>query len=195
VSFKVVQGQKGLQADAGRSSLSNSGRSSTPAEAILRCVFVHPGESRRRKLAAIVEVALRIGGEGDDPSLSNPACTTSAVSTCRACCRTAWPGTSGRSCFSIISAGPFRRGAGHGRAPHPHIGLATVTYLFDGAVEHRDNLGSVQTIRAGDVNWMTAGRGIAHVRTHAGPGARPPATTYMASDGGGVARDAEENCA
>src|SRR5271168_2577939 len=46
--------------------------------------------------------------------------------------------------------------------PHPHIGLATVTYLFSGAVVHRDTLGSVQAITAGDVNWMTAGRGIAH---------------------------------
>jgi redox-sensitive bicupin YhaK (pirin superfamily) len=46
--------------------------------------------------------------------------------------------------------------------PHPHIGLATVTYLFDGAMVHRDSLGSVQTIEPGDVNWMTAGRGIVH---------------------------------
>ncbi|HXS05761.1 MAG TPA: pirin family protein [Rhizomicrobium sp.] len=46
--------------------------------------------------------------------------------------------------------------------PHPHIGLATVTYLFDGAQMHRDTLGSVQEIKPGDVNWMTAGRGIAH---------------------------------
>jgi len=46
--------------------------------------------------------------------------------------------------------------------PHPHIGLATVTYLFDGEILHRDSLGSVQPIRPGDVNWMTAGRGIAH---------------------------------
>jgi redox-sensitive bicupin YhaK (pirin superfamily) len=47
-------------------------------------------------------------------------------------------------------------------APHPHIGLATVTYLFEGEVLHRDSLGVVQPIRPGDVNWMTAGRGIAH---------------------------------
>lgn len=46
--------------------------------------------------------------------------------------------------------------------PHPHIGLATVTYLFDGTINHRDSIGSVQQIRPGDVNWMTAGRGIAH---------------------------------
>lgn len=47
-------------------------------------------------------------------------------------------------------------------APHPHIGLATVTYLFEGEILHRDSLGVVQPIRPGDVNWMTAGRGIAH---------------------------------
>jgi redox-sensitive bicupin YhaK (pirin superfamily) len=46
--------------------------------------------------------------------------------------------------------------------PHPHIGLATVTYLFEGEILHRDSLGSVQAIRPGDVNWMVAGRGIAH---------------------------------
>jgi len=46
--------------------------------------------------------------------------------------------------------------------PHPHIGLATVTYLFEGEILHRDSLGTVQPIRAGDVNWMTAGRGIVH---------------------------------
>lgn len=46
--------------------------------------------------------------------------------------------------------------------PHPHIGLATVTYLLQGEMLHRDSLGNVQTIVAGDVNWMTAGRGIVH---------------------------------
>lgn len=46
--------------------------------------------------------------------------------------------------------------------PHPHIGLATVSYLWEGAMMHRDSLGSVQEIRPGDVNWMTAGRGIVH---------------------------------
>lgn len=46
--------------------------------------------------------------------------------------------------------------------PHPHIGLATVTYLFEGSIFHRDTLGSAQDIVPGDVNWMTAGRGIAH---------------------------------
>lgn len=46
--------------------------------------------------------------------------------------------------------------------PHPHVCLATVTYLFEGEIEHRDSLGVVQTIRPGDVNWMTAGSGIVH---------------------------------
>jgi redox-sensitive bicupin YhaK (pirin superfamily) len=46
--------------------------------------------------------------------------------------------------------------------PHPHIGLATVTYLFDGEILHRDSLGTVQPIKPGAVNWMTAGRGIVH---------------------------------
>ena len=46
--------------------------------------------------------------------------------------------------------------------PHPHIGLATVTYLFDGAILHRDSLGSVQEILPGAINWMTTGSGIVH---------------------------------
>lgn len=53
-------------------------------------------------------------------------------------------------------------GRGMDVRPHPHIGLETVTYLFDGAILHRDSLGSVQSITPGAVNWMTAGRGIAH---------------------------------
>lgn len=60
--------------------------------------------------------------------------------------------------------GPARFGPGAGVAvrAHPHIGLATVTWLFEGALVHRDNLGNVQVIEPGEVNWMTAGRGIAH---------------------------------
>jgi redox-sensitive bicupin YhaK (pirin superfamily) len=53
-------------------------------------------------------------------------------------------------------------GEGMDVRPHPHIGLATVTYLFEGEIIHRDSLGSCQPIRPGDINWMTAGRGIAH---------------------------------
>jgi redox-sensitive bicupin YhaK (pirin superfamily) len=63
-------------------------------------------------------------------------------------------------------AGPVVMDADTGRQadvrPHPHIGLSTVSYLMGGAVRHRDNLGYDQVIHPGDVNWMTAGRGIVH---------------------------------
>jgi redox-sensitive bicupin YhaK (pirin superfamily) len=58
--------------------------------------------------------------------------------------------------------GAFAAGRGLDVPPHPHIGLATVTYLFDGEIVHRDSLGSLQPIRPADINWMTAGRGIVH---------------------------------
>ena len=60
--------------------------------------------------------------------------------------------------------GPVVLGEGRGLdvRPHPHIGLATVTYLIDGEILHRDSLGNAQPIRPGAVNWMTAGRGIVH---------------------------------
>jgi len=60
--------------------------------------------------------------------------------------------------------GPTVLAAGQGVdvPPHPHIGLATVTYLYDGSILHRDSLGSLQEIFPGDVNWMTAGKGIVH---------------------------------
>lgn len=60
--------------------------------------------------------------------------------------------------------GPAAMERGHGMdvRPHPHIALATVTYLFEGEIIHRDTLGSERAIHAGDVNWMLAGRGIAH---------------------------------
>jgi redox-sensitive bicupin YhaK (pirin superfamily) len=71
------------------------------------------------------------------------------------------------------SVGPFvffdhfgpmtsRPGDNHDVRPHPHIGLSTVTYLFEGAMLHRDSLGSVQRIEPGAINWMTAGRGVVH---------------------------------
>lgn len=56
----------------------------------------------------------------------------------------------------------FPPGEGIDVRPHPHIGLATLTYLFEGEILHRDSLGFVQAIRPGAVNWMTAGRGIVH---------------------------------
>jgi redox-sensitive bicupin YhaK (pirin superfamily) len=65
--------------------------------------------------------------------------------------------------------------------PHPHIGLATVSYLFDGAITHRDSLGVEQVIRPGAVNWMTAGRGIAHSERFDAPGSAVPAFEMIQS--------------
>ena len=64
--------------------------------------------------------------------------------------------------FDHMGPVQFPPGRGIDVRPHPHIGLATVTYLFDGVIRHRDSLGSVQNIHPGDVNWMTAGSGIVH---------------------------------
>jgi redox-sensitive bicupin YhaK (pirin superfamily) len=61
--------------------------------------------------------------------------------------------------FGPVEAGPQDQ---HDVRAHPHIGLATVTYLFEGAMQHRDSLGRVQRIEPGAINWMTAGRGIVH---------------------------------
>jgi redox-sensitive bicupin YhaK (pirin superfamily) len=64
--------------------------------------------------------------------------------------------------FDHFGPAEFRAGAGLDVRPHPHIGLATVTYLFDGEIMHRDSLGTALAIKPGEVNWMTAGRGIVH---------------------------------
>jgi redox-sensitive bicupin YhaK (pirin superfamily) len=64
--------------------------------------------------------------------------------------------------FDHFGPAEFRAGNGLDVRPHPHIGLATVTYLFDGEIMHRDSLGTEMAIRPGEVNWMTAGRGIVH---------------------------------
>jgi len=64
--------------------------------------------------------------------------------------------------FDHMGPAEFRAGQGMDVRPHPHIGLATVTYLFAGEIMHRDSLGSIAAIKPGAVNWMTAGRGIAH---------------------------------
>jgi redox-sensitive bicupin YhaK (pirin superfamily) len=64
--------------------------------------------------------------------------------------------------FDHMGPAQFAAGTGIDVRPHPHICLATVTYLFAGEIVHRDSLGFVQPIRPGDVNWMTAGRGIVH---------------------------------
>ena len=64
--------------------------------------------------------------------------------------------------FDHMGPVDFSAGSGVAVRPHPHIGLATLTYLFEGTILHRDNLGYVQAIEPGAVNWMTAGRGIVH---------------------------------
>jgi hypothetical protein len=64
--------------------------------------------------------------------------------------------------FDHLGPAVFAPGQGVDVRPHPHINLATVTYLFEGVLLHRDSVGSVQEIRPGAVNWMTAGRGIVH---------------------------------
>lgn len=76
----------------------------------------------------------------------------------------AWPTQMVGPFIFFDHMGPAALAPGNGLdvRPHPHIGLETVTYLFDGALTHRDSLGSVQDIRPGDINWMTAGSGIAH---------------------------------
>lgn len=64
--------------------------------------------------------------------------------------------------FDHLGPAVFSPGQGVDVRPHPHINLATVTYLFEGALLHRDSLGTIQEIRPGEVNWMTAGKGISH---------------------------------
>ena len=64
--------------------------------------------------------------------------------------------------FDQMGEAVFNSGEGLDVRPHPHIGLATVTYLLKGEILHRDSVGSVQPIRPGEVNWMTAGSGIVH---------------------------------
>jgi Pirin-related protein len=64
--------------------------------------------------------------------------------------------------YDHMGPADFAPGRGMDVRPHPHIGLATVTWLFDGTIRHRDSLGRLADIRPGAVNWMTAGRGIAH---------------------------------
>ncbi|MEA1834732.1 pirin family protein [Methylobacterium durans] len=64
--------------------------------------------------------------------------------------------------FDQMGPSEFLLGEGMDVRPHPHIGLSTVTYLFDGEIMHRDSLGTELPIRPGALNWMTAGRGITH---------------------------------
>jgi redox-sensitive bicupin YhaK (pirin superfamily) len=70
--------------------------------------------------------------------------------------------------FDQMGPGEFLTGTGVDVRPHPHIGLSTVTYLFEGEILHRDSLGTELPIAPGDVNWMTSGRGIVHSERTAG---------------------------
>lgn len=80
--------------------------------------------------------------------------------------------------FDHLGPAEFAPGQGVDVRPHPHINLATVTYLFEGALQHRDSLGNEQTIYPGAVNWMTAGRGIVH--SERSPADRSQAATLHA---------------
>ena len=80
--------------------------------------------------------------------------------------------------FDHFGPAEFKTGQGIDVRPHPHIGLATVTFLFDGEIMHRDSLGTAVAIRPGEVNWMTAGRGIVHSERTA-PERRPAASRCM----------------
>ena len=71
--------------------------------------------------------------------------------------------------FDQMGPALMQPGQGIDVRPHPHIGLSTVTWLFDGAIYHRDSLGSAQPISPGELNWMTAGRGIVHSERTAPP--------------------------
>ncbi|MDZ4734725.1 MAG: pirin family protein [Rhodospirillaceae bacterium] len=80
--------------------------------------------------------------------------------------------------FDEMGPATLAAGSGLDVRPHPHIGLATVTWLTDGEILHRDTLGSIQPIRPGELNWMTAGRGIAH--SERSPEAARRAPQYVA---------------
>ena len=82
----------------------------------------------------------------------------------------------------------FDIGKGMDVRPHPHINLATVTYLFEGAIDHRDSLGTFATIRPGACNLMTAGRGIAHTEDSARDGARAHAAQLWIALPGAASR-------
>jgi len=106
-------------------------------------------------------------------------------------CRTVGP----FAFFDHFGPTAFQAGAGLDVRPHPHIGLATVTYLFDGEILHRDSLGNAQLIRPGEVNWMIAGSGIAHSErtdpiTRRGPSSLSGIQTWVA-----LPQDQEERSA
>ena len=90
--------------------------------------------------------------------------------------------------------GPVTFGAGQGLdvRPHPHIGLSTVTYLYEGGIVHRDGAGHVQTILPGEVNWMTAGRGIVHSERSSPESRQAPQQLFGLQFWVGLTREHEE---
>ncbi len=94
--------------------------------------------------------------------------------------------------FDQMGPAEFLIGKGIDVRPHPHIGLATVTYLFDGEILHRDSLGTLQPIRPGEVNWMTAGKGIAHSERTAPELRQAPSNLFGIQTWIALPADAEE---
>ena len=90
--------------------------------------------------------------------------------------------------FDQMGPAEFLTGQGIDVRPHPHIGLATVTYLFRGEFQHRDSLGSNQMIYPGEVNWMIAGTGRHPLRAHQRGDAGPPVIALRHPDLGRAAR-------
>lgn len=90
--------------------------------------------------------------------------------------------------------GPVTFGAGQGLdvRPHPHIGLSTVTYLYEGGIVHRDGAGHVQTILPGELNWMTAGRGIVHSERSSPESRQAPQQLFGLQFWVGLTREHEE---
>ena len=87
----------------------------------------------------------------------------------------------------------FSAGQGLDVRPHPHIGLATVTYLLDGEIMHRDSLGTVQSIRPGAVNWMSAGSGIVYSEPTAPQQRQAGSSLFGLQCWAALARDSEES--
>jgi redox-sensitive bicupin YhaK (pirin superfamily) len=94
--------------------------------------------------------------------------------------------------FDQMGPGEFLTGKGLDVRPHPHIGLSTVTYLFEGEIFHRDSLGTALAIRPGELNWMTAGRGIAHSERTAEERRAHPNKVFGIQSWVALPKDAEE---
>ncbi len=94
--------------------------------------------------------------------------------------------------FDHMGPAHFNEGQGIDVRPHPHIGLATVTYLLAGTLHHRDTLGSDQAIQPGAVNWMTAGQGIAHSERTSPPTREHPHALHGLQSWVALPREAEE---